>query len=136
MDSPSADTPPPIDTYGSDDESDSSTLFNALVGAAVGIVLSFVPGSTVIGGAVAGYLEGGEPADGVSVGALAGFVMLVPIVLFGFLGMALFVGPAGGAGGAGFGVFGLLFLVVFGGLYTVGLSILGAVVAIVLKNGL
>ncbi|APX96105.1 DUF5518 domain-containing protein [Natronorubrum daqingense] len=133
MDSPSADTPPPIETYGSDDESDSSTVFNALVGAAVGIVLSFVPGSTVIGGAVAGYLEGGEPADGVPVGALAGFIMFLPVVLFGFFGMALFVGPAGGGG---FGVFGILFLVVFGGLYTVGLSILGAVVGIFLKNDL
>lgn len=133
MDSPSANTPPPIETYGSDDESDSSTLFNALVGAAVGIVLSFVPGSTVLGGAVAGYLEGGRPADGVPVGALAGFIMFLPIVLFGFLGMALFLGPAGGGG---FGAFGLLVLVVFGGLYTVGLSVLGAVVGIVVKSDL
>ena len=52
MDADTADTPPPIDTYGtdSDSESESNTLVNALIGGVVGILLSFVPGSTLLGG--------------------------------------------------------------------------------------
>lgn len=138
MDSDTADTPPPVDPYGTDPgrtdpASGFGTPLNALIGGVAGIVLSFVPGSTLLGGAVAGYLEGGEPADGLSVGALAGLVMLVPFVLIGLFGWLFFVG-AGGPG-AGIGAMFFVFLV-FGALYTVGLSVLGAVIGIYVKNEL
>ncbi|ELZ03167.1 hypothetical protein C482_04074 [Natrialba chahannaoensis JCM 10990] len=107
------------------------TAINALIGAVVAVVLSFIPFSTIIGGAVAGFLEGPETRDGVLAGALAGAIMFVPVV-----GIALFFL---GFMGFGFGVaavpfegfvvvlafFGLLSTVVL--LYTVGLSLLGGV---------
>ena len=120
MDSDAADTPPPVDTYGTDsDETELASGFGTLLNA-------------LIGGA-AGYLEGGQPADGLRVGALAGLVMLVPFVFFGFLVAIFFLG-AGGSTPA----FGALFVafLVFGALYTVGLSILGAVLGIYVKNEL
>ncbi|SDK67967.1 DUF5518 domain-containing protein [Natronorubrum texcoconense] len=138
MDSDAADTPPPVDTYGTDsDETELASGFgtplNALIGGAAGIVLSFVPGSTLLGGGVAGYLEGGQPADGLRVGALAGLVMLVPFVFFGFLASIFFLGAGGSA--PGLGVF-FVIVLVFGALYTVGLSIVGAVLGIYVKNEL
>ncbi|OIB55534.1 DUF5518 domain-containing protein [Natrialba sp. SSL1] len=107
------------------------TVINALIGAVVAVVLSFIPFSTIIGGAVAGFLEGPETRDGALVGALAGAVMFVPIIGIAFVFLGFF--------GFGFGVaavplegfvvvlafFGLLSTVVL--LYTVGLSLLGGV---------
>ncbi|QSX01088.1 DUF5518 domain-containing protein [Haloterrigena alkaliphila] len=61
----------------------SSTLINALIGRVAGIILSFIPFSTILGGAIAGYLEGGEPNNGLKVGAIAGVIMLIPFVLMG-----------------------------------------------------
>ena len=133
MASDTADTPPPIDTYETESNDDPNTTFNALVGGAAGIVLSFVPGSTLLGGGVAGYLEGGQPADGLRVGALAGLVMLVPFVFFGFLASIFFLGA--GSSAPAFGALFVVFLV-FGALYTVGLSIVGAVLGIYVKNEL
>ncbi|ELY45715.1 DUF5518 domain-containing protein [Natronorubrum tibetense] len=133
MVSDTADMPPPVDTYETESNDDPNTVFNALVGGAAGIVLSFVPGSTLLGGGVAGYLEGGQPADGLRVGALAGLVMLVPFVFFGFLASIFFLGVGGSA--PGLGVFFVLFLV-FGAFYTVGLSAVGAVLGIYVKNEL
>lgn len=99
----------------------SSTPIDGLVGGVAGVVLSFVPLSTLLGGAVAGYLEGGRPADGLTVGAIAGLVMLVPFAgILSFL--LLFLGFGGMA--ASFGVMAVLVLIV-SALYTVGLSVLG-----------
>lgn len=112
------------------------TLVNALIGGIVSIIVSFVPFSPVLGGGVAGYLQGGDRSDGVRVGALAGVVALVPLVLlllvFGTFGMfamtgGMMAGMGGRAGVAGMG-FGLAFLLValvIGAVYTVGLSALG-----------
>ncbi|WP_440771317.1 DUF5518 domain-containing protein [Natronorubrum sp. DTA28] len=138
MGSDTADTPPSVDPYGtdsnrSDPASGFGTPLNAVIGGAAGIVLSFVPGSTLLGGGIAGYLEGGEPADGLRVGALAGLVMLVPFVFFGFLASIFFLGVSGSA--PGMGVMLVVFLV-FGALYTVGLSVVGAVLGIYVKNEL
>ncbi|WP_137288270.1 DUF5518 domain-containing protein [Natronorubrum halophilum] len=130
MVSDTADTPPPIDTYGTESNDDSNTVFNALLGGLAGIVLSFLPGSTLLGGAIAGYLEGGDPADGLRVGALAGVVMLVPFVVFGFLASMFFLGV--GSSVSMFGVVLLAVLVV--AVYAVGLSILGAVFGIYVRN--
>lgn len=59
------------------------TLLNAVIGAVVTVLTSFVPVSPVIGGAVAGYLQ---RRDGLSVGALSGVLAAIPLVaLFGLL---------------------------------------------------
>ena len=105
------------------------TLVNALIGAVVGLVLSFLPLSPMLGGAIAGYLEGGDREDGVRVGSIAGVIVFLPLVgfgvlLFGFGAFFLLGGFPGAAGGVV-----IVFLVLFGlvvvGLYTVGLSALG-----------
>jgi hypothetical protein len=92
-----------------------------IIGGVVSIVLSFIPLSTVLGGAVAGYLEGGTPGDGLKVGAIAGILVFVPFALLGFFGMAL-LGVVHAP--TVFSVIGL-FVLVFIGAYTIGLSALG-----------
>lgn len=69
------------------------TLVSALVGAVVGVVFSFVPLSTVIGGAVAGFLEGPDVRRGALVGALAGLITFLPLA-----GIAVLVLGAFGVG--------------------------------------
>lgn len=116
----------------SSDQRGSSTLVNALIGAVVGVVLSFVPFSTVLGGAIAGYLERGSPEDGLKVGAIAGLVMFVPFLLFGyFVGAVLVFGNAPGFFG-GFLVLALLFAAV----YTVGAAMLGGFLGVYLRGEL
>lgn len=117
------------------DERKSNTLLNAIIGAVAGIVLSFVPFSTLLGGAVAGYLEGGDSAAGLKVGAIAGVIMLVPMVVIGFVAMAFLLG--GGMRGAP-PVFGLMmvFMLVVGVLYTVGLSAVGGYLGVYIKKEL
>lgn len=47
-----------------DEERSPNTFFNALIGAIVSVVLGFIPFSPVLGGGIAGYLEGGDSRDG------------------------------------------------------------------------
>ncbi|ELZ90026.1 DUF5518 domain-containing protein [Haloferax sulfurifontis] len=108
-----------------------SLLFSALVGAVASVVLSPLPGSTVLGGAVAGYLTGSDRELGVKSGAVSGlFVSLVGVVLgvvvLGFFSVfAIGVGPRGfGLGVLGIAVVALFFLAVLL-VYTVGLGALG-----------
>lgn len=68
------------------------TTTNAIVGAVVTLVASFVPLSPILGGIVAGYLQRGERTAGARVGGLAGLVAAVPIVL---LFVSLIVGLVG-----------------------------------------
>ncbi|SDR30034.1 DUF5518 domain-containing protein [Natronobacterium texcoconense] len=105
------------------------TLIHAIIGAVVGIVLSFIPLSTVIGGAAAGFLEGPDGRDGAVVGALAGLIAFLPfavgaVALFAFFGFAIGVAAAP-VEGVAFVVFALLVLGTFAALYTVGLSLVG-----------
>ena len=102
------------------------TLVNALIGGVVSIVLSFTALSPILGGAVAGYLQGGDRGAGTRVGAYAGLVAAVPFVLFGLFVTVVLTGVAvGGRGGAfGFGFIVLLFAVVIAAI-TIGLSALG-----------
>lgn len=94
-----------------------STFVNALIGAVVSFVLSFVPFSPVLGGAVAAYLEG---RDGVRVGAISGLVAALPVAAFVFLLASLFLF------GDGLGLFVLIGVVVLVAVvYTVALSALG-----------
>ncbi len=114
------------------------TLLNAVVGAVVTVVLSFVGISPVIGGGVAAYLQRGDRRDGVRVGAISGAIATVPFVLlavfvFGSL-LGVGIGGAGPPGAAGlFGgvlVAALLAAVV----WNVVLAALGGLVAWYLLN--
>ena len=103
------------------------TLLNAVIGGIASIVLSFVPFSPVLGGAVAGYLHGGDRGEGVRVGAYAGVVAAIPLALLLFVAVAIFgVFAMGGrpGGGAILVVFFLFAAVVVAGII-VGLSALG-----------
>ncbi|NHX38998.1 MULTISPECIES: DUF5518 domain-containing protein [Haloarcula] len=107
------------------------TLVNAIIGAVATALLSgFVPLAPLLGGGIAGYLEGGERDDGVRVGLLSGVVGLAIslvffMVVFVFLAAFLaFVPEALGV----FGAVGLLVLVlgtVMTAAYFLGLSALG-----------
>jgi len=104
------------------------TLLNAVIGGIASIVLSFIPLSPVLGGAIAGYLEGGDRNTGLRIGVYAGIVAAIPLALFMIAAVAIFgsflaIGPGGG-GGATILIF-FLVLVVFMALYTVGLSAFG-----------
>ncbi|ELZ66131.1 hypothetical protein C5B91_09585 [Haloferax sp. Atlit-10N] len=108
-----------------------SLLFSALVGAVASIVLSPLPGSTVLGGAISGYLTGSDRELGVKSGAVSGlFVSLVGVVLgvvvLGFFSIfAIGVNPRG----FGLGILGIAIVALFGLalllVYTVGLGALG-----------
>ncbi|WP_121744148.1 DUF5518 domain-containing protein [Natronorubrum halophilum] len=107
----------------------SRTLVNALVGAVVGVILSFVPFSTVIGGIVAGFLDGPDVREGAIVGALAGAITFVPIAGFAIFGLGI-LGFGMGIVAAPFEGFAIVAFVVVAAvavlfLYTVGLSLLG-----------
>lgn len=109
------------------------TLANALIGAVVSVFAgSIVPFAPLFGGAVAGYLEGGDRSDGFRVGLLSGFIALVPIVFLWFIVVgvigAFLLGVGPGSGGFSLGVFSLAFLAfgfLFALVYVVGLSAAG-----------
>ncbi len=119
------------------------TLINAVIGLVASIVLSFLPFSPLFGGAVAGYLEGGNSSDGLRVGAISGalgvVVGAVVLVLFVVVFGVLVSGTAGAQAGV-LGGFGLLFLLggsVVGAVYLVGLSAIGGSLGnYVKRNGL
>lgn len=115
------------------------TGVNGLIGGLTSIVLAFLPFSPLIGGFVAGYLHDADRSAAIRVGALAGLVALVPLLLIG-MGILLFVGGGlafAGASRAGFGFIFIIFAIFVAGtlalLYTVGISAaggyLGAIVA-------
>jgi hypothetical protein len=119
------------------------TLINAGIGLVASIVLSFLPFSPLLGGAVAGYLEGGDGRDGLRVGAISGALGLV----VGAVVLVLFVVGFGvvfsGAPSPQAGLLGSLSLVFFvvgsvvGVVYLLGLSALGGAIGnYVKRNGL
>ncbi|WP_436933614.1 DUF5518 domain-containing protein [Halovenus marina] len=107
------------------------TLLNAAIGAVVTVVLSFTTVSPVLGGGVAGYLQRGDPGDGLRVGAISGLIATIPflllIVLFGGF---LFTGSmfGGGLGIPGGFVLVLLFGLILALVWTMTLSALGGYV--------
>ncbi|QIO23308.1 DUF5518 domain-containing protein [Haloarcula sp. JP-L23] len=102
------------------------TLVDAGWGALVTVALSFVPFSSVIGGAVAANRHGSGYASGLWLGLLAGVGAMVPLLV-------LFVPALSIAGALGFGIhpsspaYELFLALVFAFFlaYTVGLSALG-----------
>jgi hypothetical protein len=109
--------------------SDNGTLLNAVIGAVATAVLSgFVPFAPLFGGGIAGYLEGGTRNDGLKVGAISGGIALVfAMLLFGvffLFGFGLVALDAPAALPA-VGILFLLFALVIGLIYIVGLSAAG-----------
>lgn len=98
---------------------DSETLINAIIGAVVTIVTSFVPFSPVLGGGVAAWLEKGDRTEGAKVGALSGALislLLLPLLFFGLL-----IAPFD----FGLTFLLMLFVVVLGAAYLIGFGALG-----------
>ncbi|MFC6953830.1 DUF5518 domain-containing protein [Halorubellus litoreus] len=121
-----------------------SGFVNALLGAVVMVVFSWIPFVPVVGGALSGYLEAGErdatrsvSRRGIRVGALAGLLAAIPALLvIGLVGSLFTVGwvglvaSSGGGPGVALGlpVFAWIvvaFVVVVAVLYHVVLSALG-----------
>lgn len=110
---------------------DSITL--AIVGGVVTIVTSFVPLSPVLGGAVSGYLRGGDGRGGARVGAYAGLVAAIPFALLGLFVVGGFAVAVAELGLGGLGVFvglAIVFAMLVGVAYLVGLSALGGYVGV------
>lgn len=101
---------------------------HALVGAVVTVVTSFVPFAPVLGGAVAGYLQGPDTGTGTRVGAVSGLIASVPLAaLFVVLFTVMSFGSAvsGEIAGPMFVVFLAGTVLLFAAVYTVGLSAVG-----------
>lgn len=109
-----------------------SSFLNAFIGAVVTVVLSVVPFSPVLGGAVAGYLEG---RDGLRVGALSGAIASLPLLLVLFA-VAGFLAVPGGFGlrGALAVLLMVVLAVLFAALYVVGLSAAGGLLGVYLAE--
>jgi uncharacterized membrane protein (GlpM family) len=61
---------------------DGDTVLNAVIGALVSTVLSGVlPFAPLVGGGVAGYLQGGSRTEGVRVGAISGLIAVIPVAV-------------------------------------------------------
>ena len=98
---------------------DGDTLINALIGAVVTIVTSFVPFSPILGGGVAAWLEKGDRTEGTKVGALSG--ALISLLLLPLLFIGLVLAPID----FGFTFVIMLFVVTFGAAYLIGFGALG-----------
>lgn len=112
-----------------------NTLVNGLLGGIAGILLGFIPFSTVLGGGIAGYLEGGDSTTGAKVGALAGLIAFVPLVFI--IGIVLVFVPVVSVPGPGVQValwVSILLVGMVAAIYTVGLGALGGVLGVYLKE--
>lgn len=113
------------------------TTTNAIVGAAVTVVLSFVPLSPVLGGIVAGYLQEGERMDGARAGGLSGLVAAVPVALllvFVIGGLLAVAAEIGASGAIGIAVVAVVFSLLVAVLYLIALSALGGYVGVYLSE--
>lgn len=111
-------------------DSESNTLINGLIGAVVTVLLSFTVVSPIVGGAVSGYLE---KTDGVRVGAISGGIAILPLLLLGVLFLGLFTT---GLMPVAVGLLFVLFVFVFGVVWTAGLSALGGYLGVYLRDEL
>lgn len=129
-------TDDPRTIVGADAEAEaargSSTLFNAAVGAAISVLLLFFvpPFSTLVGGVISGYLQGGDVRSGAWIGAVSGFLTTIPILLLASAVLAIgFFVPEG--------LPIALVVVLLAGFLTVfviGLSVVGGAIGVYLKE--
>lgn len=111
------------------------TLLNAAIGAVLSVVgAPLLPVAAVFGGAVAGYLQGGDERDGARVGALSGVIATVPVVLV--LSLALLFLPFVPFEFAAVGVFVLGILLFVSAAYLVGAGAVGGVIGAYLHDEL
>lgn len=109
-----------------------NTHLNALIGAAVTVLTAFfVPLSPILGGAIAGYLEGTGGDSGLKVGSLAGVIALVPLLVIVPFALLVFVFEPIAAVSI---LFILTIAVGFLAVYTVGFSALGGVLGVYLYD--
>lgn len=101
-----------------------SATGNAIIGAVVTVVASFVPLSPLIGGGIAGYLNRGSDSGAVRVGGLAGLFAAVPVVtVFAVVTWSLLASATGLTAL----IVGILTVSLTASVvYVVGLSVLGA----------
>lgn len=101
---------------------------NAVAGSVAAVVLSFIPFSQALGGAVAGYLEHDATGKSVRVGAVSGLLGVVPaVVVVPFVLVGLLSGLAAtSASGLGTVVVGVTVVgVLFGAAFAAGLGAAG-----------
>lgn len=113
------------------------TAVNAVVGGIVTVLLAFVPGWPVAGGAVAAYLQNGTRREGVVVGALSGVVVTVPAVGLVLLLATVFPvrSDVGGAVGVPLGpLLSLLVAVLVMTAYFVGLGAVGGYLGVLVRE--
>lgn len=107
-----------------------NTLLNALIGATVTVVTAFfAPLSPVLGGAIAGYLEGANADTGIWVGALSGVIALIPLLVIVPFALFVFVFEPIVAVSV---LFLLAIVVGFLAVYTVGFGAIGGVLGVYL----
>ncbi|MEF8779367.1 MAG: DUF5518 domain-containing protein [Haloferacaceae archaeon] len=107
---------------------DSDTLVNAIVGAVVTIVTSFVPFSPILGGGVAAWLEKTDRTEGAKIGALSGAlisILLLPLLFFGLVVATIDLG---------FTFVIMLFVVTMGAAYLIGFGALGGYLGAYLRE--
>ena len=94
------------------------------------VLAGALPVSPLAGGLLAGHLEGGSRDDGLRVGAISGGFALFPFIPLAIVASNLLLFAMGGMGipGAmgGLGFVAILFALLFGIVYIVGLSAVGA----------
>lgn len=112
-------------------------LRNAALGAVVTVLLAFTVVSAVLGGAIAGYLQGVQPRRALKTGAISGVFASIPILLVLGLGFVLsLIQPTA------VGVSGFLEILVVGIIvpllvaWIVGLSALGGFLGAALRREL
>lgn len=112
------------------------TLLNAVIGAVVTVVLSFTAFSPLLGGGVAGYLQRGDRAGGIRIGALSGVLAAVPLLLLFLLVGFVFTGTmiGGGMGVPGRFVVVLVVGVILALVWTVGLSAIGGYLGVYIAS--
>ncbi len=140
-------SPPPRSDRRPPARRSQSVFVSALVGAVATVVFSFVPLSPALGGGVAAYLRNGDRREGARVGAIAGGIAAVPILVIlalVFGGLSLFTVAVGVgapvnrglAAGSLFGTFlflGILLIsTLFVLVFVVGLSAAGGWIAVVI----
>ncbi|MCU4718307.1 DUF5518 domain-containing protein [Halapricum hydrolyticum] len=105
------------------------TVLNAVIGAVVTVVTTFIPFSPVLGGAVAGYLQKEDSSTALKVGALSGAIAMLPFLLVvallagGLPFLPVFFDVPGAF--AGIVVVFVIFAILASAVYVVGLSALG-----------